>query len=95
MMIAIALSSLIADLMRILGKEAFIPVTYPGGAFGMQQIVQEVVVVGGEDCNDENADRFTFGLKGCTIAPLICAQDADADGEPYCNCFTSIPSVYL
>ena len=52
------------------------------------QIVQEVVVVGGEDCNDDNADTY---IGAAFNAPLICAQDADADGEPDCNLTTSIP----
>ena len=49
------------------------------------QIVQEVVVVGGEDCNDDNADTYIGPTSQGLMMPLICAQDADADGDPDCN----------
>lgn len=50
--------------------------------------IAETVVIGGEDCNDENANTYV----GAAInEPLICAQDSDFDGNPDCNLVGNLP----
>jgi|GEM_PF-1528799 len=46
------------------------------------QLVQETTVVGGDDCNDNNATIYTGAAY---LEPLECEQDADYDGLPDCN----------
>ena len=58
---------------------------------GVGQIVQETVVIGGEDCNDESSIIYV----GAAINdPLVCAQDSDFDGEPDCNFLTNQNQFY-
>ena len=49
---------------------------------GIGQIVQETVVIGGEDCNDDNPDTYVGAAYN---DPTVCAQDADGDGDADCN----------
>jgi formylglycine-generating enzyme required for sulfatase activity len=62
--------------------------TWEGGAHTCEhvdsvgQIVQETVVIGGEDCNDDNPDTYVGAAYN---DPTICAQDADGDGDADCN----------
>jgi len=49
---------------------------------GTGQLIQETVVVGGDDCNDNNPVIYTGAAY---LEPLECDQDADYDGMPDCN----------
>ena len=54
------------------------------------QLTPETVVIGGEDCHDDDPNIYV----GAAISePAICAQDADLDGYPDCN-LTNINSIY-
>ena len=46
------------------------------------QIVQETVVIGGEDCNDINPNTY---VGAAFNDPTVCAQDDDGDGDADCN----------
>ena len=62
--------------------------TWEGGTHSCEhvdstgQIVQETVVIGGEDCNDDNPDTYVGAAYN---DPTVCAQDADGDGDADCN----------